>query len=257
MYLLFVWTFLQPFALLCLLLGIVIALMWWKRRETRARLWSITATYLLLVAVCLPALSRLAIGSIEWQFPPLRERPSDVQAIVVLASYVEPPHTDWPRPELDVESLYRCEEAAEMYRQGSPCLIFISGGKPDADAPGPTCAAAMRDYLVKLGINPADMVVEERSRTTFENAVETGKLLNEHGIQRILLITKATHLLRGVGCFRKLGFDVVPCGCFYQAAEYCGSWVDLFVPNPAAARAMHQACHEWLGAAWYRLRGRM
>jgi uncharacterized SAM-binding protein YcdF (DUF218 family) len=257
MYIFFVWTLLRPFPLICLLLGAAIANLWWKRRETRGRLILVTVAYLCLILICCPALSRLALGTLEWQFPPLLERPTDAQAIVVLASYVEPPNETWPRPELDREALYRCEEAALIYQQGRPCPVVISGGKPDPDSPGPTCAKAMRDFLVRLGVNAGDTIVEENSRTTYENALETSKLLNERGLSKIILVTKATHLPRAVGCFRKLGFEVVPCGCYYQSPEYADSRMQQIIPNPAAVRSIERVCHEWLGVVWYRLRGRI
>jgi len=51
-------------------------------------------------------------------------------------------------------------------------------------------------FLVKLGVPATDVLVEDRSRTTSENAVETQKLLALRGISKILLVTDAAHDLR-------------------------------------------------------------
>ena len=48
--------------------------------------------------------------------------------------------------------------------------------------------------------------------------------------------------------------DVVAGACHHLATEF--RWeVASFVPGPGAARNFMFALHEWLGLAWYRLRG--
>src|SRR5262249_37927778 len=55
------------------------------------------------------------------------------------------------------------------------------------------------------------------SRTTYENAVESARLLNDRDMPRVVLVTDAAHLRRAVACFRKQGLDVIPCGSHYRA----------------------------------------
>ena len=124
------------------------------------------------------------------------------QAIVLLAGMVAPPDEFQPRPVLSDETVTRCLKAAQLYQESGPRLIVVSGGKVDSSKPGPTCARAMADFLMGLGVEPRDLVTEERSRTTHENAVETGRLLAARGIQHIVLVTSATHMPRAERCFR-------------------------------------------------------
>jgi uncharacterized SAM-binding protein YcdF (DUF218 family) len=114
----------------------------------------------------------------------------------------------------------------------------------------------MRDCLVQRGVAPADLVVEAESRSTYENAVECRRLLEDRGIRKVVLVTEASHLRRAVGCFRRQGLEVVPCGCRYRAQRYEGQLSD-FVPKPWALAYCQEAAHEWLGIAWYRLHGRL
>src|SRR5262249_14280878 len=137
-----------------------------------------------------------------------------------------------------------------------PCPVLVSGGKVDAEEPGPPCAHLMRDFLIQQGVRKADLIVEDTSRTTFENAVACRHLLEARGLKKVLLVTDALHMPRAAACFRKQGVDLVPGACRYLTANPEFS-VFGFLPSPGAARNCQQAMHEWLGAAWYRLRGRL
>ncbi len=134
--------------------------------------------------------------------------------------------------------------------------MILSGGKVDPKREGPTLAVAMRDFLRKQGIAEEHLLIEDRSRTTHENAVEVSKLLAEVGIDDILLVTNATHLYRAERCFRRQGLKVTAAGCRYRATKFDGSLSD-FWPNPGSARETQDVCHEWLGVVWYWLHGRI
>ncbi|HLN31063.1 MAG TPA: YdcF family protein [Gemmataceae bacterium] len=255
MYQIFVWNILQPFPIFCMVMALVVANLWRKRKESRARLLWVSIPFVLFLVSCTPVVGWFATRSIESRYPPLRDRPSDAEAIVVLASYVAPPDAIRIRPELDYESLCRCREGAEMFKQGKPCPVIVSGGKPD-NALDPDCASAMRDYLVQLGLDKSNVILENRSQTTFENAIECSKLLKALNIHKIILVTSAEHLGRAVGCFRKEGFEVVPCGSCYQAT-YDTEWPQQIIPSLHAGIAFERACHEWLGTLWYWLRGKI
>ena len=256
MYTFLIWHLLQPFPLLCLLLGFAMLRLWRQGPQRRGGLLAVTVLYAGLVVLSLPAVSWLALRSLEGQYPPLRQRPLDAQAIVVLAGAVEPPSPIWPRPELDRPTLRRCQEAALVYGQGEPCPLFVSGGKSDPADPGPPPAPVMADYLRRLGVRASDLIVEDRSRTTYENARACRVLLEERHIRKVVLVTGAIHLPRAVGCFRKEGIEVVPWGCDYRATTF-DPWQNEFIPSPGAALGCQKACHEWLGLAWYWLHGRL
>jgi uncharacterized SAM-binding protein YcdF (DUF218 family) len=255
MYQLFVWELLQPYAILLVLTGFALLRLWYRRQETRARLLWVSIPFGFLFVISLPAVADLVLGSLEWKYAPLRERPADVQAIVVLASYVYPPAQEGGLPELDESTASRCRMAAQLYRQGRAIPVLVTGGSAN---PGkdPVCAVAMRDFMVELAVPAGDIVVEGDSRTTYENAVNSKKILAERGISRVVLLTDAAHLYRSVACFRRQGLEVIPCGCRYRA-EHLEFSLPRFLPKVRAVEACQRACHEWLGVLWYRLHGRL
>ena len=146
--------------------------------------------------------------------------------------------------------------AARLYRQGEPCLIVVSGGKVESDTPGPTLAEVMRDFLLTQGVAAKDILLEDKSSTTYENARETADLLSQRGIERIVLVTSATHMRRGEQCLRAQGLQVTASSCDHKATKF--QWcVGTFLPNPYAAADVDMVAHEWIGLAWYWLWGRI
>jgi uncharacterized SAM-binding protein YcdF (DUF218 family) len=247
---------LQPYALLYLAAGLAIANLWRKRRESRGRLAVVTVAFVALALFSTPAVSHLALGSLEWRYPPLEQRPDDTDAIVVLSAGVIGPDEPGGRAELDEDTVRRCFHAARLYSQGRPCPVVVSGGKVEEEKPGPPCADLMRDLLVRLGVRASDVLVESASRTTYENAVECRQLLEWRGLQRVVLVADAVDLYRAVLCFRKQGVEPVPSASWYRAGRFEWS-LFTFLPSPGAARANQRAWHEWFGVLWYRLRGRV
>jgi uncharacterized SAM-binding protein YcdF (DUF218 family) len=256
MYHFLVWHLLQPFTLLWLFLGLALANLWRRRADTRRRLLLLTVPYVLATLVSLPIIGDLALHALESQYHPLRERPPQTEAIVVLASYVNMPVEQGIRPEMDEDCLDRCLKAAEMYHQGLPISVIVTGGNSGEDAPNPIPAESMAQFLRQLGVKPYDLIVERHSRTTLENAEESKRILDQRGLKRILLVTTAAHMPRSVGCFHKRGFEVVACPCRYRSEEF-----DLrlfrFLPDFYAVENFQRASHEWLGLLWYHFKEKM
>ncbi len=241
---------------LWLLCAVALAALWRRRQDRRRRLVVLTAAFALLTLYCLPVTNYLLLRPLEAPYPPLAHRPDGIGAIVVLGGAVRGSDGEGLASEPAEDTLYRCLRAAEMYHQGPPCPVLISGGKVDPESPDPPVSHAMRDLLLRLGIPAADLFVEDVSRNTHENAIESARVLRERGLGRVLLVTEAAHLERSLRCFRKQGVDAVPCGCRYATLEFSATVTD-FLPNPAVTRGTAAAVHEWVGLAWYALRGRI
>ena len=68
---------LQPFPLLYLLTLAALARLWLKRRGKRRRLLLAIVPLGMLGLVSLPVVGHLAVGSLEWRYPPHDEVPGD------------------------------------------------------------------------------------------------------------------------------------------------------------------------------------
>ena len=244
---------LRPTFVLAAILAIAIVNLWRKRRETRSRLLWLTIPLILLVLLCLPVSAYLALGSLEWAYPPteITESPA---TLVVLSGYMQPLDGEQGQAELGTDTYYRCLHAVTLYQKLKGSRIVVTGGLSDDAPDGPLLGDAMRQFLIEHGIEPADIVVENRSRTTHENALESCRLLRQQGIQRIVLVTDAKHMRRAVLCFRKQGMDVVPAPCNQLTNSFRQRW-QSYMPSPTGALRFQEAFHEWLGIAYYWLRG--
>jgi uncharacterized SAM-binding protein YcdF (DUF218 family) len=118
-------------------------------------------------------------------------------AIVVLGAPLS------PRGELTAILDERVAAAAALYRAGAGRYVVASGGttqgarRAEADA----IAEGLR------GAGVADVVVENRSLTTAENARFTAELLAARGARTVWLVTQPFHAKRAALLFRRAGVD--------------------------------------------------
>jgi uncharacterized SAM-binding protein YcdF (DUF218 family) len=245
---------LRPTFLFSVVLALAVANLWRRRRETRLRLFWVTAPLVALTLISIPAVAYLAVGSLEWQYEPADPVPDARTAVVVLAGYVRD-DDGRSAPELGTDTFYRCMHAFNIYEKAPECRILVSGGQSDRASPrSPRMANVMRDFLLDQGVKPGDLLVENRSHNTHENALESAKILREKDLRRIILVTDAKHMVRALRCFRKTGLDVIPAPCNYASKNFQNRWED-FVPSPTGAAKFQEAFHEWLGLVYYWARG--
>jgi uncharacterized SAM-binding protein YcdF (DUF218 family) len=246
----------QPYTLLILLIGLAILNLWRRRRESRAVLLAVTVPFGLLYVLSLPVTSHLAVGSLEWQYPPLGEVPPDADAIVVLSAGADLPSAERPKGALGAESVLRCMQAVEDYKRSRGLPVVVSGGSIRPGTTEVTLAQLMKEFLVDHGVKPDHVIAEGMSQSTYENAVESGKILRGRGLKNVVVVTDATHLLRAERCFRKEGFSVIPSGCRYRAMrlELSPLWL---LPGAGPVQWCLEAFHEWVGMLWYALHGRV
>ena len=140
---------------------------------------------------------------------------------------------------------------ASLSMRSSPSSRSVASQLPGE----PSCAEVMRDFLIGVGVNPADVLLEDQSRTTYENAVGCARLLRGRQVGTVVLVTDAVHMYRAERCFRKQGLTVIPAPCNYRATEFRWS-LPAFLPHAHAAVGSQEVFHEWLGTLWYWCRGR-
>jgi uncharacterized SAM-binding protein YcdF (DUF218 family) len=87
----------------------------------------------------------------------------------------------------------------------------------------------MAEILKMLGVPEEVLWYETESRNTYENALFTRRILEEKGIDRIVLVTSAMHMPRAVGLFEKQGFEVIPAPADYNVTQ--SDWERLWQPN--------------------------
>lgn len=235
-------------------LSLVIALaagLFIYRRRPRLAMSLILVSTCALYTLSTPWMGELLQRSLEIG-PPMRpEALASADAIVVLGGGRRLNSPEYGGDTLNGISLERVRYAARLHR-ASGLPILVTGGKPDGGSQAE--GRIMRQVLEEeYGITP--QWVEDRARTTWDNAHLSALLLKQAGIQRIALVTHAWHLRRAASLFEAQGLAVIPAGTQFSGARM-SSMFDL-LPTPAGLRSSAFALHEWLGILWYKLRSNL
>lgn len=102
----------------------------------------------------------------------------------------------------------RILQTIDLYHRGIIKKIFITGGSGEILNQRDKESVILRDYLIKTGIPEEDILIESESRNTYENAVNSAKILNpQNNDNTYLLITSAFHMRRAGSCFIRQGFE--------------------------------------------------
>lgn len=247
-------TYVQPVLpmLLVLLLAAVVAIPRWPRLARRV-------TLLVLVVLFLWSwrpFAWLTSASLEAPFPIEAYRSSDAEAIVVLAAGVLTPNVSRPVGMLNEGSYERTRYAAWLYRNWRPLPVLATGGALGPPGKKVVAAAAMKHLLITEGVPAESVWTEEKSLSTYENAVFSARLLHARNIRRIVLVTEGLHMRRAVLCFRKQGFVVTAAPCCVRSLNRFNRWTQ-FVPSAGAIEDNEYALHEWVGLLWYKLSGKI
>lgn len=238
---------LPPFLQLLMLLA---ALLIWRRRPRLAR-WLTGLAIVSLWLLSTPFLANSLLESLETRhdfLTPDQVGETDAQAIVILAAGVVTNAHEFGHPMTSNHTLMRLRYGAYLHqRTGLP--ILVSGGSVFGDA-DETLADIMARELETLYQVPVRWR-ERDSRTTHENAYYSAELLNEAGLDRILLVTEAYHMPRSVHAFENLGLNVTPAPTTSYGMPDTG--ILAFAPSALALNGSSMALHEYLGLWAYRV----
>jgi uncharacterized SAM-binding protein YcdF (DUF218 family) len=146
-------------------------------------------------------------------------------------------------------------EACILYKTGRVKKIIISGG---SNAEGqPKDADYQYRKMLELGIPAVDIIVENSSRSTFENASFTKKKIDSmHLKPPFVLVTSAMHIPRAKSAFTKAGLAVIPFPCDYHVIDSRPGFLDFIIPNPGTILNWSLLLKEVIGMAGYKLFGR-
>jgi uncharacterized SAM-binding protein YcdF (DUF218 family) len=113
-------------------------------------------------------------------------------------------------------------------------------------------AVLMRELLLDLGIPAKRIIVEGKSRDTYEN----GRAIQQLRLNRqLILITSAAHMGRALRVFQALGMRPLSAPCDYRAG-LSGADPLRFFPSAGSLSTSSAALYEYLGTWWYDLTDR-
>jgi uncharacterized SAM-binding protein YcdF (DUF218 family) len=230
------------------LLMLLAVLVFWRRPWAR-KLFLVTL--LLIFALHSGPVNYALRYPLESRYPPLFEptKTGSYDAIVVLTGGIIPAGGLIPFASIDEFMFRRLDEAWRLYRI-QPKPIVVSGGHVNPFTADKNENKIARDYLIRWGVPKKDVIGEDRSRDTFESAVEVQKLLKQNGWKRYLLVTSAIHMPRSMLVFTAIASEPIPAPGDFSLSEFHLTPLD-FLPNEHVARKLFITIHEYLGLANY------
>lgn len=131
-------------------------------------------------------------------------------------------------------------------------FLIVSGGK----LPGSTTKAealVMGELAERFGIAKDKILIDDESRSTWENAKNVANMLKKLNLKEVILVTSAVHMKRAVLSFERFNVRVHPYPVDYLCDYEALSWID-FVPTRESIEANMLGLHELVGLLWYQLR---
>ena len=237
------------------LIAVLILLLLWLLTRRNGFLVAIVVVSLLLWLSATPWLSRNVQSLLEGRAEETNaESLPRADAIVVLGGILSPPGAPGADANLSAAA-DRLVYAAQLYKLGKAPVILISGGNDNgtgaADAE-PVHAAAL---LAGWGIPASAILTETESINTYENAVYSKLMLDQHELKSVLLVTSAMHMPRALATFRSAGIESTPAATDFESSGAGPSGLAAWTADPAALAVTTRTLKEYVGSLVYRNRG--
>lgn len=157
-----------------------------------------------------------------------------------------------------VESSDRFIQTANLYHSGNIHKIIVSGGSGILLKKEPDEASFLRRELIRNGIPDSVIIVETKSKNTYENAVYSKKILDSLNIlPPYIIITSAIHVPRSTKVFSKAGYSnytMYPCN--YEVIENKFLLEDYLIPDVSLLKNWKDFIKEIIGTKVYQLTGK-
>lgn len=153
-------------------------------------------------------------------------------------------------------SVDRLLQALQLYHDGKIRKILLSGGSGFVNFQEWKESGLIAKVLLKSGVPEEDILLENHSRNTYENAVQSAEMLRvgKYG-QRFLLITSAFHMRRSLLCFEKAKLKVDPFSVDLRSAIHIKTLDRIIQPDAECFVQWDLLIHEWVGIVMYKLMG--
>ena len=141
-----------------------------------------------------------------------------------------------------------------LYKFGKIKKIFISGGSGRISKVLKAESHDMESVFLMCGVPQNDIIIEDKSKNTHENALFTKQILKDT-TQKLLLITSAYHMRRSKACFKKVGLkvDIFPTDYLSHDRDYFS--LAKILPSESAIGIWVVLLHEFIGYLTYSIAG--
>lgn len=231
-------------------LGCLVLLLRWVavRQNKRAIRWVCDAVLALCLLLMTPLGANGLVRLIEGADPRPAEctRDASRQLVLLTGGAIRRPAGQTDFAALTPESASRLFDLLASGQLTEGRSLLIAGG-----GQGVSEAAVVRQLAVRLGVPEARIVIEERSASTWENALRVAEM-QPPVTRRVVLVTSALHMDRAAYSFARHGFDV--CRFPVNSVYVPPGGIGYILPQQSALMKSDAAIHELIGSILYRAR---
>lgn len=215
------------------------------RSTRRASWWLLAASGALSFVFSSGKIAATLMSPIEYAYPTVHDgrKFPEARHIVVLTGWATDDREMPLSGRLSAAAAYRVLLALEIYHDRPDCNVIVTGDR--------ITAQTMGALLAKLGVPNEKVVLEERSLTTAESAINLRPLVRD---EPFFLVTSAGHLPRAMAAMERQQLRAIAAPTDHQLPHRWSKaepW-----PSPNSLGVSDLAIHEYLGRLYYRLRGR-
>ncbi|NQU64014.1 MAG: YdcF family protein [SAR324 cluster bacterium] len=175
-------------------------------------------------------------------------------AVIVLTGMTHRQYSSEDRIEFS-DAVDRILAGISLVKNGKADFLLISGGDGSLARQYQPEARILEKFSLQWGLKKEQILIDDTSRNTYENAVESAKLIQTHKMKKLLLITSAFHMVRSRGCFKKMGLDVDIYPVDYLAGKEVTDFLG-YLPSSVSLAKTNLAIHELVGIFVYGITGR-
>jgi len=151
----------------------------------------------------------------------------------------------------------RVTHTIQLYKLGLIKKILVSGGSGKLLKQDEPEANKFKKVMLMAGVNELDIIIENKTRNTYESAVAVKKILDSLQVKSedCLLITSAFHMRRSMACYRKAGLMIEPFSTDFYGIADKPFIPTIFIPAIQGFIIWEKLLKEWTGFVAYKIAG--
>ena len=137
--------------------------------------------------------------------------------------------------------------------------VILTGGSASVISKKYYESIYAKNLMKEFGIKENRIFIDAKSRNTYENAIETKRILDSLQVtDSVILITSAFHMNRAEACFQKAGVKFIPYPVHYIGNATRDYNIEAFlVPSAGAINDFQTMFREWIGIISYKMTGKI
>lgn len=208
-----------------IILLLILSLFLYKKHGKIANCINIIVLIIYLLSI--PLTGEILIRSLEKKYSPPEKINADVIVMLGGGMLFEVPNIDEKAP-VTGSAINRTLAAADLCIK-TKLPVILTGGQNFVGIGNESQAAQIQ--LMRLNIPADKIIIEDKSKTTIENAKNIASILKRYNFKKPVLVTSAFHIWRAMEVFKKQNIECIPYPADYRINIKTTMNTGKFIPS--------------------------